>query len=100
MRGYIVSDMVQVFPPTVPTWALLVSGDEVQPLPVIAWALCEERLADEAHAVVRNVRALILGEDDSLIPAGIPQNFAGLTTSLDDLPTVDEAREWIAELGA
>lgn len=97
MDGYITSEMAQVIPASVPTWALLVQGDKVVAEPVVAWGLFEERLADEPAVVHRNVRALVISDDDSLYPAGVPMNFGGLVHSLEDLPNAAEVNEWIEE---
>lgn len=96
--GYLTSDLESVIPATVPLWALLLSDGVVTVQPVVAWGVFVERLVDEPLWVIRNVRALVASDDDSLVPAGVPMNFCGLVSSLNDLPSAEEAAEWITEM--
>lgn len=96
--GYLTSDLESVVPSAVPMWALLLSDGVVTAQPVVAWGVYVERLVDEPLWVIRNVRALVASDDDSLAPAGAPSNFCGLVSSLDDLPSAEDAAEWITEM--
>lgn len=95
--GYLTGDLESVVPATVPMWALLLDDGVVVAQPVVAWGVYVERLVDEPNWIIRNVRALVASDDDSLAPAGVPTNFCGLVSSLDYLPSPEEAAEWIAE---